>query len=78
MATAHADFQAKRCSDGPGNPKTGFGCERASHSPGRRMHCIEAFADGVRWREGDRVGAACLSQTLPRGTALHVTWIDGL
>jgi hypothetical protein len=22
MATPHADFQAKRCSDGPGNPKT--------------------------------------------------------
>jgi hypothetical protein len=22
MATPHADFQAKRCSDAPGNPKT--------------------------------------------------------
>jgi hypothetical protein len=28
MATPHADFQAKRCPGGPGNPKTvGFGCE---------------------------------------------------
>ena len=68
MATAHADFQAKRCSDGPGNPKTGFGCERASHSPGRRMHCIEGFANEVIWRE-ERHG---LWLEMQRWAALHI------
>jgi hypothetical protein len=41
---------------------SGFGCAGpyryltcTSQSPGRRMHCIEGFANGVRWREGERL-----------------------
>jgi hypothetical protein len=44
MAIPHADFQAKRCSDGLGNPKTeGLGVRGPpSHPPGRRTRACTA------------------------------------
>jgi hypothetical protein len=67
MATQHAKFQVKHCSDGPGNPKTvsGFRCaalllilpaDACTASKGLLMG-----SDGERVRGWCRI-VACLSQ----------------